>query len=495
MVKTIKQNGGATLFKKLRQYKGNYNYNKQKATNAKNIPWNPANDDPNFVTNTLEIFSTFMYSMNEIQKDYPLLLEEYIWYSTLNKKDKDNITKKYKKVGLDKNMWFGPPENEIIKYEKGVYGHPSVSWRCTLKGDQPFHLSVGYSLSLQWFLFSGEEHHWINNKNACGPGTKIELRLSKYWGLLPLFINIIGAKMKGTYPWNEPQGGPTSVDACCFKHDQEYSIKGQSSKQIEMADWAMLYCIEKAKGKDLQFKDFIIKYGIKGKLTLESILANGLYGIITNKLSENDKYPENYKEFKALTDKYLSKSPIITIPPLGFSTKKSKSKSKSRSKSSSRSTRKPIRTIPPLGFSTKSRKKQWNMKRIREIESIEKKLYPEPNNRNNKMSKGNNKFSKLMATDGFKYKNKRLFHTDLPPELNFSTTTNPFSFYNTSKTNKFNKTNPFYNTSKNNKFNKTNPFYNTSKNNKFNKTNPFYKYKSSKSSKSKARSISKLSSS
>ena len=119
-----------------------------------------------------------------------------------------------------------------------------------------FHLSIGYSLSLQYFISTGEERHWISSRNACGPGTKIELRESKYWALLPLLINIVGYDMKGTYPWNTPIN---DTDQCCFKHDQEYSIRGQSSQNIQMADWAMLYCIkhgEKSEGTE-KIKDWI----------------------------------------------------------------------------------------------------------------------------------------------------------------------------------------------------------------------------------------------
>ena len=69
--------------------------------------------------------------MKELQKDYPLLLEEYIWYSTLTGDEKAKVKNKYKKAGLDRNLWLGVPDNEIIEYGDGTYGHSSISWRCS----------------------------------------------------------------------------------------------------------------------------------------------------------------------------------------------------------------------------------------------------------------------------------------------------------------------------------------------------------------------------
>ena len=184
------------LYKRYQKSKRNNNYRKQLKADKERIPYKPEKDYPNFEIESVERFSAFRTAMEDLQKDYPLLLEEYIWYSTLTGDEKSKVKAKYKKVGFDRNLWLGVPESEIIDYPDGTYGHPSVSWRCTLPGKgKSFHLSVGYCLSLQWFLFNGEEQHWIPSRNACGPGTKVELRESKYWALLPLFINIIGVTM------------------------------------------------------------------------------------------------------------------------------------------------------------------------------------------------------------------------------------------------------------------------------------------------------------
>lgn len=306
-IKTYTKEGLKYAKKSYGKYKRDANYHKQIKADKKRVPYKPEDNYKNFETDAVERFSAFRTAMEDIQKDYPMLLEEYIWYSTLTGDEKTEVTKKYQKAGFDRKMWFGPPEEEIKTYKDGTYGHPSISWRCTLDGDKSFHLSIGYSLSLQWFLFNGEEQHWIPSRNACGPGTKVELRESKYWALLPLFINIIGVPMKGTYPWNKPIN---HTDQCCFKHDQEYSIRGQSSQQIQMADWGMLYCIKNGKKEDSNYeklKDLLIKSTIQSKLAAEKIVNDGMYGTITERYDSNEDYPQTYEEFEKRTDELLGK--------------------------------------------------------------------------------------------------------------------------------------------------------------------------------------------
>jgi len=306
--KTIK-NLSKRAYTKYKKSKRNKNLKKQLKTYNRRTPFKPQNKYSNFETDAVERFSEFRNAMEELQKDYPLLLEEYIWYSTLTGDEKMSVKNKYEKAGFDRNLWLGVPDNEIVDYNDGTYGHPSVSWRCTLPGDgRSFHLSIGYSLSLQYFISGGEEKHWIPSRNACGPGTKIELRESKYWALLPLLNNIAGHPMKGTYPWNVPIN---DTDQCCFKHDQEYSIRGQSSQKIQMADWAMLYCIkhgQKSEGTE-KIKDWLIKNTIQSKLGAEKLVNDGMFGIITEKVDSDEDLPKTYEEFERRTDEMLGKIP------------------------------------------------------------------------------------------------------------------------------------------------------------------------------------------
>ena len=114
--------------------------------------------------------------------------------------------------------------------------------------------------------------------------------------------------MKGTYPWNVPIN---DTDQCCFKHDQEYSIRGQSSQKIQMADWAMLYCIkhgQKSEGTE-QIKDWLIKNTIKSKLGAEKFVNDGLFGVITEKVDSEEDLPKTYEEFGRRKMKVLRNTP------------------------------------------------------------------------------------------------------------------------------------------------------------------------------------------
>ena len=315
--------------------------------------------------------SKFIQAVKDINDDYPRLLDQYLWYFTLPPEEKKLVLRDYKSMGFNRTHWTGdinrttfiPVEglNNVVGggsmgssltervgwgnvvnegsslservgwgnvvndqgYEVKAdrsYSHKDFTWSCTIRHENDghipsgmgFHISMGYSFSLQIFLLDGEEQHWIPDRNACGPGTKIELRLSKYWPILPLLIFLCGYKMKGTYPWNKPIN---ETDECCMKHDQEYSLPHQSSKDIQMADWAMLYCMEhRSKGDtyDERMKDYIIQNAIRGKGYGEWVYGTkGWYGLVTEKYKprddleeyeKHDKLPKTYGEFKEQTN-------------------------------------------------------------------------------------------------------------------------------------------------------------------------------------------------
>ena len=290
----------------------------------------------------------FKQAYEDINVDYPGLIGEYLWYYTLSPDKKKDVIDNYKSAGFNSTHWTGdvnlgtfkPVEGlnngnlvndqGYVVNDNGTYGHKDLPWSCTIRQENDYghippgighHISMAYSYSLPVLLLDGGEQHWIPDRNACGPGTKIELRLSKYWAILPLLIFLCGYKMKGTYPWNKPIN---STDACCMKHDQEYSIKGQSSKDIQMADWAMLFCIKHGLNEDTndqygfqedtydqQIKNKIIKHAILGKGLGEWIYGTkGWYGLVTKKhkpddnsvqYREDDDKPKSYKEFETRT--------------------------------------------------------------------------------------------------------------------------------------------------------------------------------------------------
>ena len=359
------------IYKSFKKHKRNANYRKQIKAYKKRIPYKPENDYANFEMDAVERFSTFRTALEDIQKDYPLLLEEFIWYSTLTGDEKESVKNKYKKSGFNKDLWLGVPNNEIKDYPDGSYGHPSVSWKCTIPGKgRSFHLSIGYSLSLQWFLFNGEENHLIPTRNACGPGTKIELRLSKYWALLPLLSKIAGHTLKGTYPWNVPIN---DTDKCCFKHDQEYSIRGQSSQNIKMADWAMLYCIkhsEKSKGTE-QIKDWLIENTIKSKIGAEKFVNDGMFGLITEKVDSDEDLPKTYEEFERRTKEMLArKSKAMKTHSKSSMKTHPKSSMKTHPKSSMKTHPKSSMKTHPKSSMKSSMKSQSNKTVIRLYESL-----------------------------------------------------------------------------------------------------------------------------
>ena len=98
-------------------------------------------------------------------KDYPGILDEFIWFSTLVGDEKKDVDKKYKTSGFNLELWHGNfPREKLIEYPDGSYGYSEVSWRCTLPGDKYHNLSIGYSFSCQYYRHLGEEKHWIKSK-------------------------------------------------------------------------------------------------------------------------------------------------------------------------------------------------------------------------------------------------------------------------------------------------------------------------------------------
>ena len=115
-VKKIVKKLSKKAYKSYKKYKRNANYYKQLKADRKIKHFKPEIDYPNFETDAVERFSAFRTAMEELQKDYPLLLEEYIWYSTLTSEEKEKVKKRYIKAGFDRNMWLGPDEKEITNY-------------------------------------------------------------------------------------------------------------------------------------------------------------------------------------------------------------------------------------------------------------------------------------------------------------------------------------------------------------------------------------------
>ena len=290
-------------FKNLSLKKANYYYNKNMREQKNRIPYDPKNDSVLDSINIDNRFGEFMNAFQAFNKDYPGILDEFIWYSSLTGDAQKEVEKKYKKSGFNLQLWHGNfPQNELIHYSDDSYGYKGVSWKCTLPGDKYRNIALGYSFSCQYYIFIGPEKHWIKSKNFAGPATRVELRASKYWPLHPLLMSLSRYDIRGSYPFNEPVG---HIDSCARDHDMSYSIRGNNSLDIQNADYAMLKCAESAPpGADLddKFKNFLVKSAIQGKLAGETIIGDGAFGIVDTPVTPEDlkKYPRSFNEYKKL---------------------------------------------------------------------------------------------------------------------------------------------------------------------------------------------------
>jgi hypothetical protein len=249
---------------------------------------------------------------NKMTDNYPGLLQEYMWYDSLKPGRKEKVRKEYEEAGIDIQVFVAGSDNIKIPLERIVSlpnNNYSIKkpdgtqyyWSCYIPDDKKHmidnYLSNGYIYSLPYWLHTGVEKHWLQSFNACGPGTKIDLRQSEYWPLYERMTLWAGQPVKGTYPWNEPIN---EADACCIQHDSNYALANNTDQKIQLYDWDMRWCMkhsEKGVGA-AYFKQGLINATIKAKqLAGEN---PGSFGTTRPSLrrKKDPNHPPNWEAYK-----------------------------------------------------------------------------------------------------------------------------------------------------------------------------------------------------